>query len=125
MVRSSWCGCLCICPWAEQPLVDGSFKKLLQPEHDKLYKEMNKLTIISPSFWGFQYLTHLPPNVVLTGPILVDDESAYQDNLRRKDAELSRWLDDALEKNELVAYITLGSEIVWQQWYVDVMYEGA
>ena len=114
MVRSSLCGCLCICPIMEQSLHDFAFKNLLNPEHFKFYGDFNKLTLLCTSSWGFEKPRHMPPNVVLTGPILIDDESTYLEKLHKKSADLAAWLDDAHDNDEIVVYITLGSEVVWQ-----------
>lgn len=85
---------------------------------------MSNLTTICTSFWGFEQPTSLPPNFVLTGPMLTEDEATFQSQLREKNERLALWLDDALDKDETVMYVALGSEVVWLQWYVDVMYEG-
>lgn len=33
-------------------------------------------------------------------------------------------MDDALAKDEPIIYISLGSEVDWQQWYIDAFYNG-
>ena len=60
--------------------------------------------------------------MTLTGPVVVDDESSYLDRLGKKMPSLLEWLDS---NDDPVVVLTLGSEVMWQQWYVDAFYHGA
>ena len=39
------------------------------------------------------------------------------------DLQLNKWLTEASAANESVVYISLGSQVVWQQWYIDTFFE--
>lgn len=73
---------------------------------------------------GFDKATHVPPNFVQTGPIMDPDLTQTRARLDRKDPELAAWMDQANAQNEAIIYISLGSEIIWQQWYIDAFYNG-
>lgn len=79
--------------------------------------------VICTTFWGYEKPVHTPPNVVVCGPLL-DTDTKYLQRLKEKDASLLAWLDDAEAKGEPVCYFTLGSECIWQQWYIDNVLDG-
>lgn len=118
------CGCLCLWP-------DGmDFARLMMSKtmNVKNFFEvswtMNKRQVISTTFWGFDKAIHLPPNVVLTGPMLSPDLSSALSRLYVVNEPLGAWLDEAEAANETVIYISLGSEVYWMQWYVDNILKG-
>ena len=66
--------------------------------------------VISTSFWGFERPLHLPPNFILTGPLLSNNAPDQLELLRRKALKLSEWLDEAELRQEPVIYISIGTE---------------
>lgn len=73
------------------------------------------------TFWGFEQPTHLPPNIVLVGPTLRENSDDFVDRLKTAAPDLLNWIEKAKDG---VIYITLGSEVEWQQWYIDSIFGG-
>lgn len=59
----------------------------------------------------------------MTGPYLKPAVD-YMKILEQKDKELFDWMNKAQQDNIPIAYITLGTECVWQQWAVTELYFG-
>ena len=60
----------------------------------------------------------------MTGPNLKPDTTDYMANLKQKDKHIFDWLEDALQKNEKVIYVTIGSECQWQDWSIKAVKSG-
>lgn len=89
---------------------------------DSYYKRTHILT----SFWGFDSPAHVAPNVHLTGPFFNGDSSQEElvKRLHEKDPDLGAWINEVDIEKEAVLFVTLGSEVIWQEWYMDRMYKG-
>lgn len=44
--------------------------------------------------------------------------------LKAKNEELYDWLEKARKENQDVVYVSIGTEALWRQWSVDVIYKG-
>lgn len=75
------------------------------------FHKFNSHVILVNSFWGFERALCAPPNYILTGPLSKPQESL---DLGAKDPELLSFLDEALEKGQDVAYISIGSIAKWE-----------
>ncbi len=64
------------------------------------------------SFWGFEKPLMLPPNIVVTGPLVKNKENLI-DDLYKKDPNLYQWLEDSLKLDKPVIYLSLGTVCEW------------
>lgn len=80
--------------------------------------------LISNSFFGFDPPLHKPPNWDFYGPAMTPDLSNIHGRLAASSPEIAEWMTAAEEAGQVVIFISLGSEIIWQQWYVDAFYNG-
>jgi len=85
----------------------------------------NRRVIINTTFWGLEDGTALPPNVIVTGP-LYDPPSTTDliPALKAKDDKLYDWLEQARKDKVDVVYVSIGTEAIWRQWSVDVIFKG-
>ena len=119
------CSIVCILPtWADSAMSSYYQDTLGGGDYAKFYKSQIKRTILCNSFYGLDRAIHMPPNVYLTGPHLTKENEELVVRLQYLDSELADWLNEALQKNEKVIFISLGSMINWQQWYVKELYDG-
>ena len=81
-------------------------------------------TVICTTFYGFEKAGHILPDFHLTGPHMEDDVEAPIQRLSSRDPELFDWLESARLNDQKVIYISLGSQINWQPWYVENLYKG-
>ena len=127
---SSCFGCLCICP--KGMLIFGSMllccRKCCLPKDKKRfnedeYKTLKNRIVMCNSFFGFDKPMPLPPNMVLTGPLL-GESSGLIERMQKNDPEVAKWLDDALEKGDKVMVISLGSVVNLRPWAIDHIMRG-
>ena len=121
----SCCGVVCVCPTCMTCLFDYVIPAtgVVDPGFLDLYAQFRHRMILSTSYFGFDRAVHLPPNLVFTGPVYDNDLTVLQDRLDNLDPQLNMWLTQAAAAGEPVIYISLGSQIIWVQWYVDYFYE--
>ena len=124
MKSNSWnCfGCLCVCPSAWHTFFTLIIKQLMPPDYLKWSHSLHKRMQITPIFPGFDRALHIQPNLVQVGPILDPDQTVPLGRLERANKELFDWMNEAQAAGEDIIYITLGSEVEWQQWYIDAFY---
>mmetsp|Transcript_237 Transcript_237/g.428 ORF Transcript_237/g.428 Transcript_237/m.428 type:complete len:119 (-) Transcript_237:106-462(-) len=85
---------------------------------------MANRVMLSNSIWGLEKPALLPPNHILTGPLFKKDRSKALNDLRIKDPDLFKWMNDANERNIKIVYISIGSMCIWQKWSVEALYHG-
>ena len=59
----------------------------------------------------------------MSGPFS-DPPSELLPILKEKDYKLYEWLNKAVDDNQDVVYISIGSEAKWRDWSVKTIYEG-
>ena len=79
---------------------------------------------MTSTFYGLEETYLLPPNIHLTGPNIKDDNADHNRALQEKDPKIYEWLQDALEKNQKVIYLTIGSECYYVDWSIKAVKEG-
>jgi hypothetical protein len=77
--------------------------------------------VLINSFWGFEKAMELPPNYVMTGP-LMKPAGDLLPILEEKDQGLFEWLNKAEKDGKDVVYVSIGSECKWQQWSIDAIH---
>lgn len=119
------CGVVCVCPTMMACLFDTivPWSGLVDPGFLDKYKTFRHRLVMSTTYFGFDRPVHVPPNLVCTGPVYDRDLTVLQDRLGNIDPQLNMWLTQAIAADEPVVYISLGSQVVWQQWYLDTFYE--
>ena len=95
----------------------------VDPGFNDLYASLRHRLVMSTAYFGFDRAMHLPPNLICTGPVFDDDLTVLQERLESLDPDLNLWLNQAAAANEPVIYISLGSQVRWQPWYIDTFYE--
>ena len=88
-----------------------------------LFSTLKNRVCLVNTYFGFENVCALPPNIYLTGP-LVEESSTLLDNLTHKSPNVTKFMDDALQNGQKVLVISMGSIIVWQQWGIDHIIEG-
>ena len=120
---SRCCGCLCVSQSCADCAIQCLYKSDEMKEAKKFNSSFNKRTVLVNSFFGLENPIAMPPNFVITGP-LYKQPGDLRAILKEKDEKLYNWMEEALEKKISIVYISIGSEVKWQQWSIDVMYEG-
>ena len=72
-VWGSPCGCVCLCPTMYDIFNDLFFRYSATPEFKRIAVSCAERVTISTTFFGFEKPTYVPPNVVLTGPLIDQD----------------------------------------------------
>lgn len=85
---------------------------------------MRHRLVLTNTFFGFDRAVHVPPNLVCTGPVMQPDITSIDERLEAISADLHLWLTQAVNDGKPVVFISLGSEVKWQPWYVKAFYEG-
>ena len=75
---------------------------------DHFYSFNDRITICI-SFFGLDRAAALPPNFVMTGPLIKPPEQMSS----QLGDELREFIDNAEREGCPVIYITLGSEVIW------------
>ena len=118
------CGCLCAFQSCLQCLYGVHVG--LKPElkiMKGLRNTQNSHLVICNTFWGLEQPQALPPNFVVSGPLYTAQENLIP-QLIEKDKELYDWLQKTLDDKQDVIYISIGTEVQWQQWSIDAVYAG-
>mmetsp|Transcript_4808 Transcript_4808/g.8245 ORF Transcript_4808/g.8245 Transcript_4808/m.8245 type:complete len:333 (+) Transcript_4808:479-1477(+) len=97
-------------------------KKFVHPENMLAYQLFGRRPVIINSVWGFDRSRLLPPNFMVTGPLI--DLSIDGEALKKVDPELNDWIEEGELKGQKIVYISLGSVCDWQTWEVDALYNG-
>ena len=61
----------------------------------KNLRGLSSRMIICNSFWGLDAPRPIPPNVIMTGPLMKRETSVQLASLEKKDAHLFAWMNDA------------------------------
>ena len=73
---------------------------------------MSQKVCLCNSFWGLDKKMQIPPNVIMTGPLMKSSTNLLK-QLEEKDADLFNWMNDAQSKDEKIIYLSLGSMCGW------------
>lgn len=83
--------------------------------------KMQKRLVLTNTFFGFDPPMHIPPNLKVYGPGM---QPYDPDRLQQASPELFDWMSAAEAAGQQVLVISIGTESVWQQWYIDAIMEG-
>lgn len=111
-VCSSLCGCICIFQSFNQCLGLTIGRLVYSRKQIDYFRSWVERPLLINSFWGLDRAQSLPPNYFLTGP-LSKPSHKLMDDFERKDPDLLKWMDKALEDNQPVVVVTIGSEMKW------------
>jgi UDP:flavonoid glycosyltransferase YjiC (YdhE family) len=110
--------------WFDWFIVSIVFKKQFPAiEFERSLVSLTKRVVLINSFWGFDKHQLMPPNLVMTGP-LVKHASELQVTLEMKDPKLKAWMDNAHSQGLKIVYLSLGSMCGYRKWVVDALFYG-
>lgn len=89
------CGFLCV----KQTLIEFFIHKIFTPfvlsrATNRARREVPSHIVICHSFWGLEKPSPIPPNIVMTGP-LMRESTNLMERLQEKDPKLLAWLNEA------------------------------
>ena len=86
--------------------------------------KMPEKIILLNSFFGLEKHTMLPPNITMTGSLTQRDTLKVMQQFKEKDKKLFQWVQKASEESFKIFIISLGSEVRFEPWAIDAIYQG-
>lgn len=118
------CGMICIRQTCTQLCAGFVSQIYLEEErHKAYYKSWSSRVMLFNSFWGLEKAITVPPNLYHTGPLSPPQHDLLT-RFKEKDEALFNWFEQALKNKQDVVIITLGSECIYQPWYITTIYDG-
>ena len=118
----SCCGCAIVCPRMDYFYSYYSMANKLSSAALRHMRDLPYRYIMTNQFAGFDKPIHTQPNLCMTGPTLDPDLTDARDFLDRECPDVVNFMNQAMENNEPVVYVSLGNSTKWQQWYIDTIY---
>mmetsp|Transcript_13813 Transcript_13813/g.23561 ORF Transcript_13813/g.23561 Transcript_13813/m.23561 type:complete len:237 (+) Transcript_13813:108-818(+) len=100
-----------------------SIKTSLGSDTDHEFRKSAHRVVLVNTFWGLNKQALLPPNIIVTGP-LIKDSSELLLELQTQHSELYEWLNKSKRDGKQVVYVSLGTVCQWNKWSVDAIFNG-